>query len=136
MGAKIKGPVDFWHAAAVAKVLTTSFVAGDAVDTEDANEAWFTLETSGTLLTYLHLIAYWSPDGGSTYVRLPMINSVSGGVGDWDPGEFRSDLGGAMGDYSYGPFAVPPGCKIQLSAKMTGGAGDTKLLSRLHLVTV
>lgn len=132
MGMLVKGGVNAFHTTAAAKALTTSYVNGDAIDTEDADELWLSCVTSGTAATSVDVNVQWSDDGGTTYHRLCVVNSVSAGVADTDDAEWTGP--GANGNHSLGPIAVPSGVKVRAAAKRTGGDATSSLLAKATLI--
>lgn len=135
MGEIVKAGDSAWSTSGAAKVLTTSYVAGDEFKSRDADEMWLSLVTAGTVLTTLDLSIRWSDDDGTTYHELPAINSgiASGAIGVSDH-EINHDGAAANGNHSFGPVAIPSGCKICVYAKRNGGSTDSTLLAKATLL--
>ncbi len=118
-----------FHTTGSGKVLTTSYVAGDAVDTEDADTCWISVVIAGTAPTQVQYYPEWSDDGGTTYHRFPAVGSVSGGTCDFD----RLLLEAPVNSCGFGPLDVPPGAKVRLQAQRVGGSTDTTMLAKFML---
>lgn len=118
-----------FHTAGAGKALTTSFVAGDEINTQEADTCWFSAVIGGTAPTQVQWYPEWSDDGGTTYHRHPAVNTVSTGTVDYD----RALMEAPINSCGYGPFSVPPGAKLRVQALRVGGAADTTLLGRFQL---
>lgn len=118
MGGHVKGGI-----AAFAAALGAGYVNGDAFGSEEADELWLALVVSGSDATSVDVEVHWSPDGGTTFCKLPGLNSVAGGLADVDDLEIVHDP--TNGNHSYGPIPVPSGCPLRVAAKRTGGTGAT-----------
>jgi hypothetical protein len=134
MAANIGKEEAYGNGAGVAKALTTSYVAagGGAFDSRSASEVWISVVVSGTAATSIDWYLDYSDDGGTTYHRLPAINSVAGGSTDYDPNVYV----GPATSCSMGPISVPAGSKLRMSAKRSGGDATSAILAYAHLVSV
>jgi len=117
-------------------VLTTSFVAGTAFASDDGDELWLALLTSGTQTTTTDIQVEWSDDG-SAYFKLAKSDGISSGVEAVD--DFSVEhTGGAGGvgnkHHSYGPLSIPAGASIRISAKRTGGDATSAVAITAHVV--
>lgn len=135
MGALVRGGIDAWSTSGAAKALTTSYVAGTAFDSEDADELWVSMITSATVTTSTDIRVVWSDDGGSEYFEVPAIGSVSSaGVVSADDLSVEHAGGAANGNHSFGPFAIPSNCKIRVDAKRTGGDATSALIAKATII--
>lgn len=133
MAATVRSGIDAWSdgaATPAAKALTTSYVADDAFDAEDADQLWLFYTTSATATTSTDFQIEASDDGGTTYYPLPAVNTggPSSGVDDTDDHEYEGP--GTNGQHSLGPIDIPPGQKIRVKAKRTGGDATSALIAR------
>ena len=124
--------VNAFHTSGAAKALTTSYVNGDEIDTDDADDIYLSCITSGTAATSVDENVQYSDDGGTTYHRLPVTNSVIAGQVDTDDGEWLGP--GTNGNHSLGPISIPSGSKVRVAAKRTGGDATSSLLAKASLI--
>jgi len=121
-----------YHSSGAALALADTDTAGSAVDTRDADLVWVSLVISGTAPSTVPWYLAYSDDSGSTYHRLPAVAStISSGTIDHDLATYAAPVTSS----SMGPVSVPPGAKIRMTAKKTGGDATTKLLAKFHLVS-
>ena len=118
-----------FHTTGSGKVLTTSFVAGDEIVTDEADTCWVSFVIAGTAPTQVQWYPEYTDDGGTTYHRLPAVNSVVAGTVDYD----RALMEAPINSCGYGPFDVPAGAKIKIQALRVGGSTDTTMLAKFHL---
>lgn len=134
MGIIIDGAIDAWSTAGAAKALTTSYVAGTAFKSRDADELWLSLVTSATGVTSLDLSVRWSDDGGTTYHELPTVDSISSGVVAVSDNEVEHAGAADNGNHSWGPVFIPSGCDICVYAKRTGGDATSALVAKATII--
>lgn len=103
---------ELWgNGSGAAKVLTTSFVVGDAgaIQVGDDNELHIFATLSGTDATTVDIKVECSFDCGTTWDEIPsVVSSIDGSL-----------------DTEYWIQVVPPRCPFRMSLKRTGGDGTT-----------
>lgn len=125
------GRYNAFHTTGSAKALTASYVAGDTIQPpRPANTLRLRCTLAWTVVpTNVRVKVRWSDNGGTTWVPVSAVNSVSANVVDLGAGEFDLDLGALTASTHEIVVGVPPGCDLSMQAKMTdpGGADPTML---------
>jgi hypothetical protein len=119
-----------FHTAGAGKALTAAYVAGDTIQPwGPANTlrlrctlAWAAAPTS------VQVMIDWSTNGGTTWVPVSVVNSVTAGTVALADGIFSVPVA-AVGTHEI-CVGVPPGADLRCRAKMVdAGASDPTLLA-------
>lgn len=145
MAGLVKAAVAWSAADGTAKALTTSYVATSQAsawhDIYNGSEVALALKASGTDGTSIDAVIEASFDGGTTGYLLPAITSSVAGVVDFDPA-ILTFPGAALGSgiATKQPLSpgvpVPPGTKVRVLAKRTGGDATTAAILTLLVMEV